>query len=78
MASYIGTAAESDLQKNDFGKQAGYFLVRSLLLAALIAGNLFLSSFTVGAADFTVPGGPKYTIDDTRWMTVGMAPGTHV
>jgi len=72
MASYIGTAAESDLQKNDFGKQAGYFLVRSLLLAALIAGNLFLSSFTVGAADFTVPGGPKYTIDDTRWMTVGM------
>src|SRR5690242_20018117 len=71
MASYIATSAENVLQKNILGRDAQSLLVRMILPLTLIAGYLFLAPLAC-AADFTVPSGPKYAIDDTQWVTVGM------
>lgn len=76
MTSYVTASAESTLQKNGFGEgKRRNFFVRAASLTVLIAGYWFLSS-VAGATDFSsavnLPSGPKYTIDDTKWVTVGM------
>ena len=50
-----------------------FILARGVLLAALVSITdfLFLSSL-VQAAEVTLPKGPKYAIDETRWVTLGM------
>ena len=55
-------------------KQRKFFiLARGVLLAALvlIMNSLFLSSL-VQAAEVTLPKGPKYAIDETKWVTLGI------
>ena len=43
----------------------------SLAILALIMDSLFLSSLAQ-AAEVTLPKGPKYAIDETKWVTLGM------
>ncbi|MDE2366886.1 MAG: hypothetical protein KGM95_08130, partial [Betaproteobacteria bacterium] len=65
MISYMAAAsAESDLQKNGFGRKRKNFFIRAASLTVLIAGYWFLSP-VAGATDFSsalnLPSGPKYT-----------------
>jgi hypothetical protein len=74
VASYGLRSAESASQKNNSGKQRENFnfnLVGLISVAALSVGCIFLSAWA-NAADLQLPRGPKYSVDDTKWMTIGM------
>ena len=58
-------------QKSNFKKQRDNTVVWVAFLAALMIACLS-SSPEASAEDFRLPSGPKYKIDETKWMTVGM------
>ena len=72
MASYASMSAEGASQENKFRKQRENCLsIRWAWLPALVISWMFLLP-VAKATDLQLPKGPKYAIDDTKWMTIGM------
>ena len=72
MASYASISAEGASQENEFRKQREICLsIRWAWLPALVISWMFLLP-VAKATDLQLPKGPKYAIDDTKWMTIGM------
>lgn len=72
--SYAAISAERPSRQIDFGKRSEGFLAQAVLLvAALIVGFSSLTTQVHAAdEDFKVISKPKWAIDDTKWMTIGM------
>ena len=72
VASYASMSAEGASQENEFRKQRENCLsIRLAWLPALVISAMFLLP-VAKATDLQLPKGPKYAIDDTKWMTIGM------
>ena len=72
VASYASMSAEGASQENKFRKQRENCLsIRWAWLPALVISWMFLLP-VAKATDLQLPKGPKYAIDDTKWMTIGM------
>ena len=72
VASYASISAEGASQENEFRKQREICLsIRWAWLPALVISWMFLLP-VAKATDLQLPKGPKYAIDDTKWMTIGM------
>ncbi len=71
MISHSQFLAGSASRNNDAWKPGKSFFTQVALLVILIASCLFLSP-VVNAMDVKMPRGPKLSIDDTRWVSLGM------
>jgi hypothetical protein len=78
LTNHEPTLVESFSGKNKPGKQSVNFLARAMLLTALVVGYLPLSPMAsatgmkVFAMDVKVPSGPKFSLDEDRWISLGM------
>ena len=76
MTSYGPAAIYNVYQKNNLKKQRDNTVVWVAFLAALMIPCLTLPSMAgaadAGTPDFKLPSGPKFKIDETKWMSVGM------
>jgi hypothetical protein len=67
------TPSEGASQRIDIGKHGKDFLARGMLLAAaLVVGFSSLLAEVHAADDFKSISKPKWAIDDTKWMTIGV------
>ena len=71
MANYKSIPAESASRKDDIWKKGNNSFIQVVLVGLLVLGFLSLSA-AVGAADFKLPSGPKWALDETRWVTAGV------
>src|SRR5687768_3158947 len=71
MVGYELMPAGNAFQENDRGKRRGSFFSRLAMLVALMVGFISLSP-QARAVDDKPLSKPKWAIDDTRWMTLGM------
>jgi len=71
MAGYKSISTENSLRKNGAWKKTNNFCIQMVLVGLLVIGFLSLSS-AVGATDVKLPSGPKFALDETRWVTLGM------